>query len=98
MLLCDKHQYRIILRVKESELDEETLRRVAEATGGKFFRATDQIQLQEIYNEIDSLETSRIEVRTLTRFRELALWFLAPAVIVLILELMLSRTVFRKLP
>lgn len=84
--------------LEESELDEETLRRIAEATGGSFFQATDAGSLQQIYDEINTLERSQIEVRTFTRFQELALWFLAPALAILVLELFLRNTLFRKIP
>jgi Ca-activated chloride channel family protein len=84
--------------LEESELDEETLRRIAEATGGSFFQATDADRLQQIYDEINSLEKSQIEVRTFTRFQELAFWFLVPALAILVLELFLRNTLFRKIP
>ena len=62
-----------------NEIDEETLMEIAEKTGGKYFRATDQTALTEIYNEIDQLERSEIEVKEFTRHREIYGWFLIPA-------------------
>ena len=62
-----------------NEIDEETLMEIAKKTGGKYFRATDQTALTEIYNEIDQLERSEIEVKEFTRHREIYGWFLIPA-------------------
>ena len=54
-------------------IDEDTLQKVAEATGGKYFRATDSESLAAIYTEIDQLEKSRVEARHLMDYRELAI-------------------------
>ena len=54
-------------------IDEDTLRKVADATGGKYFRATDSESLAAIYTEIDQLEKSRVEARHLMDYRELAI-------------------------
>lgn len=84
--------------VRESPLDEETLREIAEITSAKFYRATDEAGLRGIYTEIDALEKSEVEVLHFTRYRELAGWFLIPALALLLVELVLSHTVFRKIP
>jgi len=62
-----------------NEIDEETLMEIAKKTGGKYFRATDQTALTDIYNEINQLERSEIEVKEFTRHREIYGWFLIPA-------------------
>ena len=62
-----------------NEIDEETLMEIAEKTGGKYFRATDQTALTDIYNEINQLERSEIEVKEFTSHREIYGWFLIPA-------------------
>jgi len=62
-----------------NEIDEETLMEIAEKTGGKYFRATDQTALTDIYNEINQLERSEIEVKEFTNHREIYGWFLIPA-------------------
>ncbi len=87
---------RIVYR--QSEIDEELLRQIAEKTGGLYFRAEDTAGLQKIYDEINGLETSQIEIRRYTRYRELAGYFLIPALILLTLEIILRETVFRKIP
>ena len=52
---------------------------IAQKTGGKYFRATDETALSAIYNEIDQLERAEIEVKEFTRHREIYGWFLIPA-------------------
>ncbi len=87
---------RIIYR--PSDLDEETLRRIADLTGGKYFRATDTEGLREVYDEIDALEKSEVEVQVFTRYQELAAWALIPAVLLLLMEALLGNTVLRRAP
>ncbi|RME98876.1 MAG: VWA domain-containing protein [Chloroflexi bacterium] len=84
--------------MQESALDEATLQQIAETTGGRYYRATDTTDLKQIYDEINSLEQSTIERESFTRYRELAPWLLLPALLLLITELVLRKTVFRKLP
>ena len=81
-----------------SDLDEETLRRIADLTGGKYFRATDTEGLRQVYDEIDALEKSEVEVQVFTRYQELAAWVLIPAVMLLLLEALLGSTVLRRVP
>ncbi len=82
----------------ESPLDEETLREVAAITNAKFYRATDVEELRNIYTDIGALEKSEVETLQFVRHRELTAWFIAPALALLILELLLSNTIFRRLP
>jgi Ca-activated chloride channel family protein len=83
---------------QESELDEATLQAIADTTGGRYFRAEDTSGLQEIYDEIDSLETSQVEVERFTRYQELMGWLLVPALGLFLTEMGLRKTVLRKLP
>jgi len=79
------------------EIDEAILKEIAETTGGKYFRATDNDKLVQVYNEIDKLEKSKIDVRQFTRKEEK---YLTPAIIAfcfLIIEMLLRITVLRKL-
>jgi len=80
------------------DLDEPTLMEVAETAGGRYFRATDRSSLEGVYAEIDSLETSEIEVEDFTRYRERFPLFLGGGLVLLLLEVGLSQTAFRKLP
>ncbi|MGD9101300.1 MAG: VWA domain-containing protein [Anaerolineae bacterium] len=82
----------------ESEIDEETLRHIADETGGLYFRAKDTAGLQQIYEQIDQLEKSEVEVQVFVRYRELGAWLLLPALGLILLELLLRNTLFRTLP
>jgi Ca-activated chloride channel homolog len=82
----------------ESQLDEETLQQIAEITGGRFFRAYDTQELAQVYDEINQLEKSKIEIQRFDRTQELANWFLAPALLLLLIEMFLRKTVLRTIP
>ena len=81
-----------------SALDVETLREMADITGARFYRASDAEGLRGIYSEINSLEKSEVEVLHFTRYRELAAWFLLPALALLVADLLLTQTVLRRIP
>ncbi len=83
---------------QENPLDEETLREIAAITNARYYRATDAEQLRGIYDEINALEKSDVEILNFIRYREILAWFLVPALALLLLELVLSNTVFRRLP
>lgn len=80
------------------EIDEELLTQVADITGGQYFRATDKTSLEEIYAEIGEMEKTKIEVTEYTRYSELFLPYLLAALILLVLEIILANTKFRKIP
>jgi Ca-activated chloride channel family protein len=80
------------------DLDEKTLQAVADMTGGKYFRATDNRTLKAIYREIDKLERSKIEVTAYKRYSELFYGWLGAGLLVLLLEVGLASTVLRKIP
>ena len=80
------------------EIDEETLKKVADATGGRYFRATSEEKLEEIYAEIGEMEKTEIKVREYVDYRELFHLFLYPGLALLSLELILGNTRFRRLP
>ncbi len=79
-------------------LDEDTLRRIASITGGRYFRATDTQSLQQIYAEINLFEKTKFEVTTVVEHKELAPYFLIPTALLLGIEILLSNTVLRKIP
>ena len=89
---------RRLVRVPEQDLDEATLRRVAEAGGGKYFRATDMKRLREVYKEIDALEKTDVNVVTFSNYKDRYFPFLITMVFLLGLEMVLSRTLFRRIP
>ena len=80
------------------DVDEPTLQEMAEVTGGRYFRATDRESLEEIWDQIDALERTEIQVQNFTRYGELFHWPLAAGVLFLTLELGLGHTYLRKLP
>ena len=86
-------------KVPQAErIDETTLKKIAETTDGKYFRAANTQQFNEIFKSIDKMEKSDIQTQGSRRYRELFYWFLIPALILLLIELVLSQTRFRKLP
>jgi len=80
------------------EIDEETLRRMAEITGGSYFRAEDEAALSSIYQEIDKLEKTEISTESYTEYDERYPLFVAPALALLLIELGLLGTRLRVLP
>ncbi len=79
------------------EIDEAILREIAQNTGGKYFRATDNDKLIQVYREIDKLEKSKIDVRQFSRKEEK---FLFPAILafcMLIFEITARNTIFKNL-
>lgn len=78
--------------------DEGTLREIAEMTGGKYYHATDEKKLKEIYDEIDQLEKSEIEVDETADFNEQFYYFWFPALVLLGLEFLLRALWLRRLP
>ena len=89
---------RTFLQKMKVEIDEEMLRKVADATGGQYFRATDTDSLENIYASINQLEKTTRKLKKYQQYQELYLWFLAPGLGLLLLELILRQTRFRRLP
>ena len=84
--------------VRRFNLDEETLKEIAARTDGQYYLATDTEALRGIYDEINSLEKSEVEVSVFTQYDELAVWLLVPGALLLLLELLARGTVFRSAP
>jgi Ca-activated chloride channel family protein len=82
----------------EVKIDEELLRNIASMTGGEYFRATDNNKLKQIYEQIDKLEKSKIDVREYSKRSEEYLPFALLAALFMLAELLLRNTVFRNLP
>ena len=85
------------LQQMKVEIDEKLLSTVAGMTGGKYFRATTNQKLDEIYDEIDKLERSKIEVTEFRRLHEEFYPLVAWALALLLLEFLLRKTIFRTL-
>jgi Ca-activated chloride channel family protein len=80
------------------EIDEDVLKEIAEITGGKYFRATDSKSLIRVYEQIDSLEKTKIEVTETTRKKEEFLRFALFAMLFLTLDVTLRTTLLRSVP
>ena len=80
------------------DIDEATLQEIADRTGGQYFRATDTESLSAIFEEIDQLERTEIEVENFTQYGEEFLIPLAIGFLLLALEFVLGQTVLRRLP
>ncbi len=89
--------YGIQYQNMEVEIDEAILKEIAEETGGRYFRATDNDKLVEVYSEIDKLEKSKIDVRDFARKEEKYLIPAIAAFVLLALEMILRYTVLRNL-
>lgn len=79
------------------EIDEELLQGISDATGGRYFRATDNTKLAEIYNEINKMEKARTTVDSFPVYKELFGNYALAALILLLLEL-LTRLLIRRMP
>jgi Ca-activated chloride channel family protein len=80
------------------DIDEPTLEQIADKTGGRYFRADSSDTLQKIYAEIDRLEKTDIDVKKFMQYRELFAWFVIPGVLLLLAEVVLGNTIWRRVP
>ncbi len=88
----------IVYQDAKVTIDEKLLTEIASETGGQYFRAKDNAGLSKIYDEIDKLEKSKVEISSITRFTEKFFPFVIAALALLFLELLLKFTVFKKFP
>ncbi len=84
--------------VRPSDLDEDSLRDIAAIGSGHYFSAVDLAELQAGYDQIDGLETSPIERQIRLRWADLAAGWLLAALILLLMEMILRRTIFQTIP
>ncbi|MBR2367527.1 MAG: VWA domain-containing protein [Alistipes sp.] len=82
----------------EVEIDEALLRRIATLTGGEYFRAVDDNALAEIYERINTLEKSEVQVTNYTSYEELYMLWLVAALLLLAGEFIIERVVLNRLP
>ncbi|MGL5015745.1 MAG: vWA domain-containing protein [Bacteroidales bacterium] len=80
------------------EIDEKVLTQIASLTDGKYFRATDNSSLKEIYSEIDQLEKSKMQSQEFSKRDEQFKWFALVAFLALLIEAILRLTIYRKIP
>jgi Ca-activated chloride channel family protein len=82
----------------KADLDEQALKMIAEKTKGKYYRAKNEKELASIYNDIDKLEKSEVKIKNYMQYKEIFYYFLIPALILLLVEIVLSNTRFMKIP
>lgn len=80
------------------DIDEETLKNIAKKTGGKYYRADSSETLRAIYDDIDKLEKTEVEAKKYVRIDELFPWFVLAGLSLLLLEVNLGHTIWRRLP
>lgn len=88
----------IVMQSQKVSIDEGLLKNIANETGGKYFRATNNRSLENIYNEIDKMEKSKVEIITFHRYSEKFYPFIFAAMGFLLIEIILRYTLFRKFP
>ena len=85
-------------QMADVEIDEETLTEIASRTGGKYFRATDKAKLKAIYDEINQLEKSKVEVTDLTIYHEQYLPLVLLAIALLLVEFLFGQILLKRIP
>ena len=88
----------IVMQNQKVAIDEKLLTNIANETGGKYFRAKDNQSLKNIYNEIDKMEKSKVQITRFTRYAEKFYPFVFAALLFLFLEVWLKFTVFKRFP
>lgn len=83
---------------RQADLDEETLQKIADRTGARFFRAQSPETLKAVYDTIDKLEKSDAKVKEYVEYKERFAWLALPALLLLLSEVGLGQTRWRKLP
>ena len=80
------------------EIDEKMLSEIAEKTGGEYFRATDKLSLERIYEQIDKMEKSKVEKFDITHVHEEYLLYVLEAIALLVLEFLVKYIVLKRIP
>jgi Ca-activated chloride channel family protein len=83
---------------RKVDLDEDTLRMLANRTDGTYFRATNTEALERTYQDIDQMEKTQVKVKEYMEYEELFVWFVFPGLFLVLLEITLANTRFRKIP
>jgi Ca-activated chloride channel family protein len=88
----------IQMQMQDVQLDEPLMKKISSETGGKYFRATNNKELENIYSEIDKLEKTKVEITSYKRFAEHFFPLAMLALACMLLEVVLRYTAFRSLP
>ncbi|HSN24930.1 MAG TPA: VWA domain-containing protein [Kofleriaceae bacterium] len=97
-ICADRGDGRTQLMQMGVSIDENLLRKIADKTGGQYFRATDQASLAHIYKQIDKLERTSIEEERFLEYRQFYRWFLGAGLVAIALALVLRGSILRRLP
>jgi len=84
--------------MQKVDVDEATLQKIADMDGGKYYRADDAEHFKKIYADIDKLEKTEAVVNKFTEYKELFPWFVLGGLALLLVEIVLGQTEFRRLP
>ena len=88
----------IVMQNQKVSIDEKLLQNIATETGGKYFRAIDNTSLENIYKDINQLEKSKVEITTFHHYTEKYYPFIFTAMALLLIEIILKYTLFKKFP
>lgn len=88
----------LVYGMRQVQVEEEALKKIAEIGGGKFYRATDTASLKQIFEDIDQLEKTEIKLQHYTEWRELFPWCMAAGLALAGLQVALGNTLWRTLP
>ncbi|MCX7874796.1 MAG: VWA domain-containing protein [Melioribacteraceae bacterium] len=80
------------------EIDENLLKQISSITGGKYFRATNNKKLAQIYDEIDKMEKTRVEVTSYRHAKELYFWWAFSGMVLILTQVVISKTYLKKIP
>jgi Ca-activated chloride channel family protein len=83
---------------QQVNIDEDTLRAIADKTGGLYFRAENLEGLQQVYDTIDAMETTAVKVDIFAEYNEIYPWLLIPALVMLTLYVVLRNTRYLIIP
>ena len=86
------------MQQQQVQIDEETLKKIADTTGGQYYRVRDKDALSKTFQEIDKLERSEIKSSAYRRYSEKFAGFALPALVLLLAEMALANTLYRRLP
>lgn len=87
-----------VYRNVEMQFNEATLKKIADMTNGKYFQATDTASLVRTFSEIDKMEKTKVDVQKISQYNDLFPWFLIAGFVLLGAEVLLSQTVWKRLP
>ena len=80
------------------EIDENTLTQIAGTTDGNYFRATSNSKLKEVYEEIDKLEKTKLNVKEYSKREEAYFWFALVAFLCVLMDVLLRNSILKKIP